>query len=1011
MAATTSPINGLIVFESRLADASHLAPNTGASLASDYSQAGSRPGRVVPVDGQGLVPVITGGQGDETVTVRVARGGYAGDLAVVYSVDAGTTYRGWLTPRLRDFEALYLLWGTTDYVVHSSTAFERTGKVVTIYGQHASGGIECQSLALGGTWTAEGTVTSGATSAACLLVTPDASRLVAFTINANDKIATYFSSDEGSTWDTLGRAADINVTLPATPGAAEVTCGCFIGNDIVVFVGQSTGVIYQCASSDGGVSWTLVDTIVKWNRVSVSGRNGRAMLVGVNASTNDLEAVVLTSAFVPADQVAVTATVDSVGDQSAVAVLWDTDGTIYLYTTDVSPSATHWYRSDDGGSSWLGPRLVFSSEGANLIPQKQQLVPQGGEILVISNWQASPTTYEDSLCCTRLTQWSTLEVSGDLTTSWIPIVLPTQLANVTLTGANAWTLTSARGFQDAASGQGYYVYNNGNRALTPGCHFTMTCTSGGAITADESFVGLFACSASADYQIRIRFTATQFRVIDVVASAVLATVSLDMTIEREFFFCFSTTGQPFLAHKLPTDTDWTFVTLAAATDGAVGGAAFLAEFGSRFAGAGSAISAWRMLNVYQDVGSVLTGTSLLGKKLFGRPYPLPDVVDASGQLGYLAARGGLGLKGEVYEIPPAYDYAIENAMPAVSPSPFASEWRSKDTSAQIIAWDLGERSYLGGALGLVLQRTNIQTAYLEYHNGTTWVVLATYNGAEGFEALEYDIVGETLTPANGTDPSARPLHEDEFGDGYSWVNLEATYQRKILDNVGGWWTGTASDTVQSSCNLSGITGAETASGTFDLIASGGVLLAYLTARQVRRYWRVRIPAQDCPDGFFRAGLLGLGRFIPFAQAWGWGWRAEEEGVYDVFTDAARVEYRARRGESFRSAWTIDWTDGVPSANYYSGITAPYTGVSGGVALEPLGSVLSQLKGILRRTRGQTVPVVAIEGVPQGSTTITDPQMYLYGYLTGSVSSSRAQGTQGVDGVDRIDAIRVIAPGG
>lgn len=1009
MGVRSDPVDGIVVFDARMIDGGKLAANDAAATNSSYSQAGSRPGRVTPVAGQTLAPAISGGQGDDSIGIRVERSGLAGAAGLSYTIDGGTTYRGWMTPRLVGWEPLTGLWTTTkSWTRHRSVTIPKSQKIVTVYCEPATGSIYCQVRDPVTGWGSANTVTATSANGVCLYLTPDGSRLVLVVAGTSDKLRSYYSEDDGATWLVLGRAADVNVTVP-TATTDGILKGCFVGEDMALFV-RGTGAPdpwYQYASSDGGITWTLVGSSTIWGVVDVDSDGQRCILVATDQATGTkYQYKLISSAYTDASTVSGGDIDTGITNTLEPSVLWDADGGIRFLGGELAAGVNTRtiYASFDAGVTWLGPLTHFTS-GSTESPQAIDLVSQVGKLVMVSNWFTGGS-YNGSLTSTNLTCWSNVEITGTVDHTWLAVELPnTWSGSWAFGGATAGTLAVSHLQIATTSSTGNYTYTGSGTSLTAGAHFVMNVQAGGATLFDWVSASLKACNGSDTYEIKLRFSTTQFAVVDIPAVATATTITVDMTVDREFILGFTAAGVPFLAYKLPTDTVWTVVDLTgygAFTSTGAGSAAWTFKWGHN--NSSTSTSNYKWIALYADVDEILTGNALLGKEINGHPYPLADVVDADGNVGHLAVRGGVALNGENYTIDPEFDYALSSAFPGVSPSPYAAEWRSKDTTEQRIAWDFSVQTYLGGAYGVLVQQCNFKTAYFEYYDGAAWQIIATYNGAEGTDSLEYDRTGEAIYPSSTPGPSDRPIHENEFSDG-GWVNLASTYQRKVRDNTGGWWT--TSNTAKASINLEGITGSEPASDGFDLVSSGGLLLAYPTSQIVRRRFRLRIPAQDCPDSYFRAGILAPGRLIPFGQALSWGAGRDIEGVYETFEDDAGAESRSRRGSSDREIWTLGFSDGVPSIDYYESEDAPYIGVSGGTRLEAVGSVLAQLRGIVSRTKGQTIPVVAVMNLPTSTITITDRHRYLYGYLTGPISASIDRGTQGINGVDRITGLRVV----
>ena len=166
-----------------------------------------------------------------------------------------------------------------------------------------------------------------------------------------------------------------------------------------------------------------------------------------------------------------------------------------------------------------------------------------------------------------------------------------------------------------------------------------------------------------------------------------------------------------------------------------------------------------------------------------------------------------------------------------------------------------------------------------------------------------------------------------------------------------------------------------------------------------RYWRVRIPAlQPCPDAEYRAGTIAVGAIRVLGQSDGWGWTRTTTGRYTQTESAAGVIRRREAGPA-RETWSRTW-DPTDRTAELDGADADYVSVPSGEPLAAEGEVWSALRGMLRgHLASGAAPVVGLRVVPSTTTTVVDPQAFLYGHLDGSVQVDHVSGD--VDGVDEI----------
>lgn len=1025
MGSRRAPTSGLVVFDEHFLDTTYLAANTAAATTSDYTEAGPQPGRVTYVDGQSLVPVVTNAQDDTTVGVRVQRAGYAGRAGLAYTVDSGTTWRGWNGVHPIGWEGvggLYTL--TDDWSVYAVTVIPSTQLMVIVYAEHDTGSVYCRTRAHDTeSWSSAVEVTTNSAKALGLVVTPEEA-LVMVRIGSNQRVSTMRSDDSGATWYVLARAEDIGVDLGFDPGTADVAGAAFdavlVGDTQILALATPTlGDTTQLASADLGITWSVVDAAVDEPQGNTAVRCARASdgsaLVAYLASSTTMEVRRFANAFQRFSG-ASTSTTLTVTGASSYALAVDADDTLYLVTYDDDSGAhtAELHTSTDYGTTWStstlydgdSPDAASDADLTNL-----RIAAAAGRLWLFHQSEGGVAQAAGSLTAMKLSSWSSAEWDDVPTVTWLPIAEPDDVG-WTATGAGTPTMTLAHLRVVTSANTRYYQYDGAGHSFTPALHVIMACTVGASSSAAAG-AQVTATSAGATYAMRALLWDDTLQIRDNIAGTSIVEVAVTGANDLEVLMWFTDAGDGRAMYKLPNAVDWTDlpdVTAHAFSDGGALESNCWARVGVL---ASSTVTAWyRFAAFYEDFSGVRTGTAQVGKRLSSFPYPIPDVLDADDRMAHLSVRGGLGLTDESYQIAPSHTYALEHAFVGLFPDPISREWRSvNDDDEIIVAFDLGGSTYLGGALAMHFDGANFRTAHLEYHDGSAWQTLATYDGATGFAALQYYRDGATLYPdPTSTPDSGRQLQEMELArgiGGYAIINDGlggSDVARRVCSNTGGWWT--TDTTARAVVNVDGITGSEPASGEITLVAPGGLLVAYLTSFTPRRRWRIRIPAQITVDGYFRLGVgFSIGRVMPFGLGWGWGAAATRAPQFDSQTDAAGVVTRSSRGADIRT-WTVDWSAGVPMEVPRQDVDADYIGVSGGLALEPVYATPWQLAGAYDRTEGQTVPVVAVASLPTSTATITDRTLYLYGLLSNSLGTSIASGTEGTNEVVRIETLRV-----
>lgn len=1026
MGTRRAPSSGMIVFDDYFAGTDFLAANTATATTSDYTEAGSVPGQVTYVDGQSLVPVVTNAQDDTTVGVRVQRSGFAGRAGLAYSVDQGSTWRGWNGVRPIGFEGIGSLYTTTDdWAAHGSCVIPSTQTIVTAYAEVGTGSVYVRTRAEDTeAWSSAVEVTTSSANAVQIVCLPESEMLVLIRIGSvTNRISTFFSADAGATWKTLASASDVGLPLGFTPNPEDV-CAVAVGeSQILLLVADSSlEQMHQYASPDGGITWSYIGEFD-----DVSGGVGAARALDGSAVVSyrvytgsgtvyEVYTKRFASAYVPWISAGTSVSPFTTTTSVHTAVAVDADDT-YILAISGSVDQLRLYQSTDHGASWTGGVNLNTGDTIGTTIDNFQLVPAAGRLVCIHQSSTGGGGVDGSLTAIKFASWSSREWDDVPTVTWVPIEYPDAMG-WSATGSGTPTLTLAHLRIVTSADTLYYRYDAGGHSFTPGLHVIMSVGTDATSSADALSCQVVGTSAGATYTLRCNVWDDTLAFVDGITGTSIVEVALDCTTDVEILIYFTGAGSGRALYKRPNDIDWTAVAAVSSHSFSDGGALETAAWARFGVSSAASLTGWvRFAAFYDEFQNPRSGTALEGKRLSSLPYPIPGVVDADDHMAHLSVRGGLGLTDETYQVVPDHTYALAHALVGPNPDPVARHWRSADDASDvIIAWDLGGSTFVGGALAVVFERINFRLAYLEYHDGSAWQTLGTYDGGTGFVDLAFERAGGSIYPdLDGTPDSSRMLQEQEFGrHGRGYAILDDglggdPVLRSICSNTQGWWT--AETTARAVVNLDGVDDSEPLGGNVTLVAPGGVLIAYLTAFAPRRRWRIRIPAQDTVEGYFRAGLIGLGRVVPFGLGFGWGNAQEQRPQFSAFRNAAGAETRSALGEDAR-AWTLDWSDGVPMRQARSEVSGDYIGVSGGLALEAEYSTPWQLSGILTRTQSQTVPVAAVAQLPSTSTTITDRTLWLYGLLSNSLGTSTAYGREGVNEHVRIETLRVDGyPGG
>jgi hypothetical protein len=580
--------------------------------------------------------------------------------------------------------------------------------------------------------------------------------------------------------------------------------------------------------------------------------------------------------------------------------------------------------------------------------------------------------------------WSSIEWSPGINFAssrylWMPFAQPGGTSGLTKTGAG--TATLGNGLE--LTNQAYYSF-----AAQGSAFLDFQVDTGGSLTALQCGARLVVDNGSTDYRVEIRATTTGFRVYDAVASAALGTVTIDMTTRLQIVL-YRQSSSLLLYYRRPTDDAWTEVEYTGLTS--TTGLTDELSWGN-FTNS-TQTSTWFGAGI--TLQFVETTTDMVG-----RPTPcyLPPSVGAPAVLSLL---DGPGRVGDAATIEPAALYGIRRIDPIDQPSPDV-RWRSTSVGPEHVVFDLGASTEVGRAPALLLAGSLVRQVRLGYYDGVDWQTAGTIDLATGFVGLEYDRVGDIIEPAAaGTVAAGRYIQAGELAGGYVVFPDNSDLCVRILDNGPGMWVDDSD--VQPWIRLASTAGVST-TGEVTIVAPGGIMVTSSATTVQARYWRIRIPAQPTPDDVFEIGTILVGRMETVGATPDWAW-TDETSMNVTRRSSPYGTSRARTLGPVGRSWSWSWADGqLLEMLREQAIASDYVKMTSGKALVHVEDVWWQLRSMLKTHQG--LPVGALRVVPAVGETITDPSLWLYGYLEGSVAARGVIGQEGIDEMIRVDSLTV-----
>jgi len=996
-----------------------------------FTEANPRPGSVVSSTATAaLLPAIVGGQ-DTGIDVRVQKSGMPGIVLgaarVLHRADGATYWRGHTT-------AVPVAWAAlVDHTANGgffdATRIDATGKavVVTAHEETASSPAECHVWSPATRAWVTTTIDANADEVLMRAVAVAAipgGRLVALVQSgayAADVVDAWVSSDDGATW-TVQSEDVFDAVSTAGAGQRDRMSMVWTGVDLLCLAWSytpTTVTIRQYASSDYGATWTNVQA-TSWTEAAtvptditlVMLMDGRIGLVYLGTSNNIFGRIVGAAwdPFEDADEVLVQASACS-----ALAAAVDEDGSVLLAYTLTSTGRTHVVALSDFAAASASNRTVQEAlpigSSTDFI-DNMILVSASGRSFLVHEATSDSASYNNTIQAHELGGWSEFELdlsSPVLCTSVTE--LPYNLgANWSRVGSfGTWALSDNFTQLTGTAGGVDYV----EHALTDSRDVVwmgeVLQVSGGDPLDGTSHVQLI-CSdnATTSYITALWFDAATDAIVwrDQVAGSTIVTVTHDWSVDGYIALMMVieySTGTGHLWYRRADEETWTRAA-APATLLSGGALASVARFGAGAAG----VHVVRYRGGFVDarpVGTLLRlGTDMLGKRIGSYPYPVPEIGPDT-QIGRLGLLSGPGFLGETYDVDPVADRPLSALYYEVAPSPWRAVWRaSGEAEAIVAAWDLTVETERR-SIALVAINCNFPSLVLEGWTGAAWATIYTLSMVvgQGFSAADYVQVGDTIYPSvAGATSGQRPLWEGELAGG--WVVLDGGEYRKIRWNTGGPMdAGAHASTPKARIFLDGCTGGEAASGACTLYHHSAVAVVHDVASTYTKL-RIRIPAATTVDGYFTAGTIAVLDLAVAGQRHGRGWTRGRARNATSREDAGGTSYVRRTGRAPRTE-TVSWQDGV-DLTALRAQTPAYLAADSGSPLAAVGDVPFFVDGLLERVKSGEVPVLALPSIPNTSTTITDPSLWLWGRITSDVQLTHVLGEAGDDEVYRVSSVTV-----
>lgn len=1017
---------------------------------STYTQAGPHPGSDVPGSATSQMQVVVSGEQSNVLTLTATQAGQpmlGGGARLAYRLDSESAddNRGWSPPQLLSgwTAAEYEAAATETFTLPSAVTIPSSQKVVVVYSLTNDDGLCRVYDPFTDTWSSRITILSESSVlnprwAVCCL--PDERLLAIKVANGKRNGEIYSSSDSGATWtlwaDNPLPSADTNTDTKERVRLISV------GDDLLYFQVHTNGTVNSLhfASNSLGTTWQTIEAWTGHTGVPdvAALPDGRIVVATIKNGSNRPEYRIAPSVWEPFSTI--TATEVSTQSIDEIAVTVDPTGVIWIIGRD--NQSVYLWRSADVGATWeqttFGAYYAGTS-ATGAAPIDFAPTWSAGALRVAHQWQATTGDEEASVGLMTCGGWSNvvagpgaetvtylldavrfgfgLATSAGVTSAsntWLPFDLPS-VDGYTTTGAGTHTLDNGA-VEISTTAQTRYYTTSAALGTTNErfvCLAQVKVTSGGAVGSNDVAIRLRLSDGTSGEDIVVRLKTDTIRFRDVIGD-VNADVSVDCTEYVQILIYGGLGSRYSVFWRRPYATKWTLIGSRVCTSSATITTG-LFEWG-HIASSTSA-SSWRFLHrfqcddlAFQGVSSDLIPSNIvpfLGFPVTALPFALGDKATAGAT--FLSAVAGPAYTDETHTVTPIYDYGVERLFWQVSPS-LAEEWRSSGTAEATFDWAPSEISattatgFDSRSIAVAFLGANFRTAYLEGFDGTSWTTLGTYDGATGFStSLTATVTGDSVAPNTSTTADAgRYIQRGEFAGATAVVNSTYCY---ITWNEEGGWTQSATRRARLRVDRA------VTSGAITIIARNGVLVVNNATTLYRRY-RVRIPSQSTPDGYFRLAGLVVGGVVVPGLPWDWGWTEGREPNVEETVSRRGTTRRKQEGPP-RRVLTFAWADGgVPLYRLRAGLNndflTPHSTLGEGAALATYKDVPWLMAGLQDQTRSGEVPVVALKSIPDTATsaTLTDPTLWMYGRLDGTVQYAQVTGKTGDREYVRVETMSV-----
>ena len=768
-----------------------------------------------------------------------------------------------------------------------------------------------------------------------------------------------------------------------------------------------------------------------FNLDDVSSINGNDIYNGgVNIVTRT------SNAFVDGDEACLW--VDDVGNLFALLKnIGQADGSYFIRASEDEGASFNFIqnKADSTAAADIPPLFRFGAASTTI--KELSICSIEGRSILVSTFESSAGTYDDSLISFYLGGYSTITLpssdpTGDnpirklvaLEHTYIPFDLPAVSSYISTTGAGTQSATTKLNVSTTAQLRTYtisptttieegYIVRMSYQAISGGN--TSSTVRGMVLRLDDG--------AAKSYEVEVRISENKIRLYDSIAGATIGSDFSTGNLQRTDILISFFDGEVYAwANKNPVDSPHNFQAIASTqslTNGGGGGAASSIKWGHLSLGTAQT----DFFSFLWSAGTQ-TGNQLDGSSIFGRPYPI--------QGKYVYINGGLEIStqdsptynGDSWRIERTADYPIKNIFFEQSSSPRVT-WRSSAVVSGSVAEQFipllmsttmssNENTPFGNDLiYLSLMGINFQNWQLQYYNSGTsaWVTLKTFDNGTGLSGT-FTRQGAAVVPV-GASPQASPfyLFNNELIGATCILDDGAGNRvyREIISNTEGIFDNKIGK--RANILLKGALTSDPNTGSMNIIPKNASFVVSLNGVKGAA-WGIRITAQETIDNDIRIGSLSMGSVAVFSPQYGRGRSITFEPNVEIYEQPDNTIRTRIRGAGKKIA-RISWSDGVDLRPFFEDTLDPdfykSSSTAGALAVANYGDIPYQLQGVYEYLQGSK-PIVYFPSIDVSSSLAGDTRTYsrdyqfLYGLTDGSLSYDSVLGDELSDEVFRVATV-------